>query len=217
MAQTYRAPKQWCLSWHETLNSFKSWKENIIYTLSLDPDFTDLLKDDVTWLKKSPENPLRGFVDDATTIPVATRKSATQKVCKLELLLGQIANFCPVISRNQIIRNSTLLSNVWQSIRLHFGFQSTGGQFLDIADVALQADERPEDLFQRLSSFAEDSLLYKDGSITHHGEHYVKNEYMSPTLENFVVLYWLRLLHKDLPKLVKQRYSTELRSRTLSS
>lgn len=36
-------------------------------------------------------------------------------------------------------------------------------------------------------------------------------------MENFVVLTWLRLLHPELPKLVKQRYGTELRARTLAS
>ena len=40
---------------------------------------------------------------------------------------------------------------------------------------------------------------------------------MSPSLENFVVLTWLRLIHSDLPMLVKQRYGTELRSQTLAS
>ena len=45
----------------------------------------------------------------------------------------------------------------------------------------------------------------------------VTEDEMSPTLENFVVLTWLRLIHHDLPKLVKQRYGTELRSRTLAS
>ena len=38
-----------------------------------------------------------------------------------------------------------------------------------------------------------------------------------PSLENFVVLTWLKLIHPDLPRLVKQRYGTELRSRTLAS
>jgi hypothetical protein len=36
-------------------------------------------------------------------------------------------------------------------------------------------------------------------------------------LENRVVLTWLRLIHSDLPRLVKQRYGTELRSQTLAS
>ena len=68
----------------------------------------------------------------------------------LDLMLSQIANFCPVISRNTIAKNATRLSGIWQTIRLHYGFQSTGAHFLDFADIHLQADERPEDLYQRL-------------------------------------------------------------------
>ena len=36
--------------------------------------------------------------------------------------------YCPIISRNTIIKNSTS-ENIWQTIHLHFGFQSTGGHF----------------------------------------------------------------------------------------
>ena len=53
--------------------------------------------------------------------------------------------------------------------------------------------------------------------ITHHDEELEDDEELSPTLENFVVLTWLRLIHPDLPKLIKQRYGTELRARTLAS
>ena len=40
---------------------------------------------------------------------------------------------------------------------------------------------------------------------------------MSPTLENLVVLIWLKLTHSELPHPVKQRYGTELCSLTLAS
>ena len=40
---------------------------------------------------------------------------------------------------------------------------------------------------------------------------------MSPSLENFIVLHWLSLLHPRLPALVKQRYGPDLRRRTLAS
>ena len=43
------------------------------------------------------------------------------------------------------------------------------------------------------------------------------DEELSPSLENLIVLTWLRLIDKNLPNLVKQRYGTELRSRTLAS
>ena len=40
---------------------------------------------------------------------------------------------------------------------------------------------------------------------------------MIPTLENMVVLTWLKLIHTALHALVKQRYGTDLRSKTLAS
>ena len=213
----FRAPKQWCLTKHETVTTFKNWRQNLKYTLSLDANFAQFLVEGVTWLKKSRDNPLGGFNDDGQDVQAGRRHTAQQKVTQLELMLGQVANFCPVISRNTIVRNSTSIDTIWQAIRTHFGFQSTGANFIDFADIKLEPQERPEDLFQRLMAFAEDNLLQQNGPISHHGEIPASEEEMSPSLENFIVLTWLQLINKDLPRLVKQRYGTELRSRTLVS
>ncbi|CAC5417171.1 unnamed protein product [Mytilus coruscus] len=132
-------------------------------------------------------------------------------------MLGQIANYCPIISRNTIIKNSTSTNSIWQSIRLHYGFQSTGGHFLGFNSIFLEPNERPKDLFQRLVCFIEDNLLRAGGNINHHGEVPEADEDLSPSLENLIVLTWLRLIHRDLPNLVKQRYGTELRSKTIAS
>ena len=87
---------------------------------------------------------------------------------------------------------------------------STGSRFLDLDNIRLEPGERPEDLFQRLMGFIEDNLLKPDGNITHHVAAPEVEEELSPSLENFVILIWLRLINKDLPSLVKQRYGTEL-------
>lgn len=215
MAQ--RAPKQWSLSKHETLTSFENWRQNIQYTLSLDANFATFLLDQSEWKKKTNSTPLRGLSDDDENVPAASRRTATQKVTHLDLMLGQIANFCPVISRNTIVKNSVSIKSIWQAIRLHFGFQSSGAHFLDFAEIKLEADESHEDLFQRLMAFVEDNLLAVGGGISHHLELPSSNEDISPSLENMIVLQWLKLIHPELPRLVKQRYGTELRSRTLAS
>jgi len=66
-------------------------------------------------------------------------------------------------------------------------------------------------------AFIEENLLNKSSGITHHDEAPVADEELAPSLENSVVLTWLRLLHPSFPRLVKQRYGMELRSRTLAS
>ena len=65
-------------------------------------------------------------------------------------------------------------------------------------------------------AFVKDILL-KANSLSHHGDLIMEDEELSQSLENFVVLTWLKLIHPDLPTLVKQRYGNELRSRTLAS
>ena len=87
----------------------------------------------------------------------------------------------------------------------------------DFTNIQLQPNERPEDLFQRLMAFTEDNLLKAELGITHNGQEIQEDEERTPTLENVIVLTWLTLIHPDLPRLVKQRYGTELRSRTLAT
>ena len=210
-----RAPKQWDLTSNETLNSFKNWKENLVYTLSLDKSFAPFLKDGVTWGKQSSVNATRGFTDDAAD--ATDRKTKEEKCATLNLMLGQIANYATIISRNSIIKASTSLKDIWEQIRLHYGFQTTGSRFLDLSAIRQSPGERPEDLYQRLVSFIDDNLLTTDGTLTHHSVAVTNDEEISPSLENVVVLIWLERLHVGLPALVKQRYGSELRNKTLAS
>lgn len=140
------------------------------------------------WEKKTRASPYRGFTEDNREIPAAQQHTHQQKVSMLELMLGQIANYCPVISRNTIVKNSTCIEHIWQVIMLHFGFQSIGAHFIDFATIKLEPNEGPEDLYQRLMAFVEDNLLRKDSGITHRGVPVVEDEEVSPTIENFTVL-----------------------------
>ena len=42
--------------------------------------------------------------------------------------------------------------------------------------------------------------------MKHHGETVTEDEELTPMGEILIVLTWLKLLHPDLPKIVKQRY-----------
>ena len=85
-----RAPKQWPLMKNETINSFENWRQNLLYILSLDRNFSPFLADDCVWEKRTSTNILRGFTDDGNDIPEKARKTAIQKKAELELMLGQI-------------------------------------------------------------------------------------------------------------------------------
>jgi hypothetical protein len=216
MAQ-HRAPKQWQLTRNESISSYESWRQNLLYVLTLDPLFTRFLAEGTRWEKKTAQTPHRGLRDDGDGIPADVRLTGAQKSAILDLMLGQIANFCPVIARNTIVKNSTSLGSIWAQIRQHYGFQASGARFLDLASVKLEPDEKPEDLFQRLQAFFQDNLLTVNGGITHGGEAPNVDEDMTPTLENTIVCLWLQMIRPGLPNLVKQKYGAELRNQTLAS
>ena len=119
-------------------------------------------------------------------------------------MLGQIANYATVISRNTITKLSTSLNDIWAKLRQHYGFLATGAQFLDLSNIHLQPDEIHADIFQRLLAFFEDNLLVTGCGITHHGSPITTNEDLTPYLENTVILLWLQMIHLGLPQLTKQ-------------
>ena len=87
---------------------------------------------------------------------------------------------------------------------------------LDLANIKLKSDQRPEDLYQCVMFFIEDNLLTRASGISHHGAIPEADEELSLSFENIVVYMWLQLLHPSLPSLFKQKYGTELRSRILA-
>ena len=77
-----RAPRQWNLEPRETLNSYKNWKENLVYTLSLDPAFKPFLVPNATWGKLTTATPYRGLTDDGDTVPQNVRRTKEDKSSK---------------------------------------------------------------------------------------------------------------------------------------
>jgi len=227
--------KLWPLSTTETFTSYMNWQENLVYVLGLDNRFNALLADDAEWEDGDSED--HGFEDDEIEEDdnadaadnnaqnnaqnndnrAPPPRTAAAKVRVLHLMLGQIANYCNVISRHQILYESTSLNSIWEMIREHFGFNVTGSRFLDLSSIRLRPGEKPADLYQRLVCFFTDNLFTRSSKLTHKGREPVVDEKLTPSLQNTVVLIWLERIHAGLPGLIKQRYGTELRNKTLAS
>jgi hypothetical protein len=95
-----RAPKQWSLTTTETITSIEAWENNLKYILSLDHNFASFL---TAFVAKG---------NKCLSSPWFYLRCAAQKVTHPEMMLGQIANYAPVISLNTIERNSTSISGV---------------------------------------------------------------------------------------------------------
>ena len=52
------------LTENETLSSFDNWRQTLLYSFSLDPQFSEFLAEDAKWEKKNTAGSTRGLVDD---------------------------------------------------------------------------------------------------------------------------------------------------------
>ncbi len=95
-----KAPKQWQLTKDETITTFENWRQNLVYTLSLDNNFTPFLTN-LQWGKKTAQKPNRDLVDVAEG---PNKKTAAQNAIHLDMMLGMIANYCSVITRSTITK-----------------------------------------------------------------------------------------------------------------
>ena len=163
MANIRRAPTQWCLTKHETIITFENWKQNLIYTLSLDVNFAEFIATDVQWQKKTAARPDRGLADnnDATT---------QQGVYTLELMLGQIANYCPAISRNTIVKNSTSLTTINIMANHSFTLRLPVYRFAFHRLCRYSSTTRRTARGPVPTTGCEDNLLQRDSQILHHGD-----------------------------------------------
>ena len=107
--------KPWKLSKTETLSSFENWKFVLINSLRHDNAYRTYLNNVKTWQRKR-TSATRGFTN------IASGKTAENQTDDLELMLGTIASYCPVIDRNIIIEDSKCITDVWKAIRLYFNF-----------------------------------------------------------------------------------------------
>ena len=213
MAHKSLIPKQRSLTETETQTSFESWKESMIFHICLDPKSSRFVSDLKTW--DSTET--RGFQDDSNDIREGIRMTKEAKKSLLNIILGSIASFAPVISPRFVKYQSTSLECIWDRLRGHYGFRKTGSRALDLPQLRLNSNESREGLWERLYTFVDEMLLTKEGDVRHENAIVTEDEKFTPTLQNILVAIWLNIINPALPQLVKQRFSTELRSNTVFS
>ena len=213
MATSTKSVKPWKLSEEETFASFTSWQQNMSYCLNLDKNCQPFLLPTSTWLKVSPANPFRGLNDDAGENGLTKE----QKLVNLTFMLGYISQFTPHYLSNDIIQNSTSMTDIWNLVRQYYGFQQSEVQFMKLLNITWQGPEheRPERLYRCILAHLQDNLLPAGSRLKHNGEIPTENEVLSPTVKRLAVLRWMELLHPKLPAPVARTFAYDLQRMTL--
>ena len=194
-----------------SIAEFENWKHSVLYNLRLDGDFKNYLS--VDFGIKTKLKPNRSLVDDTTG---ENKKTAAQKCEDVDFMLSQIAQYCPTIPHNDIIKDCASLSDVWQVVRMHSSLETSGSLLNDTWNITRNPDERPLALWSRLKQAYDDNLLRKDTLIYKTGK-LTQDEELTPTLHCTIILHWLHLLHPKLRDLVTTKFATELRGKTYAA
>ena len=208
-------PKQRALTDTETQTSFESWREAMIFHISLDSKSARFLSSGnlKTWTAAED----RGFEDDPQAYNADSKMSAVAKASLLNIVLGSIATWAPVISPRFIKQQSTSLDSIWERLRSYYGFRKTGSRILELLEMKQEQGESREALWERLYTFMEDNLLTTSSGVKHEDQKVTKDEELTPTLLNVLVTTWLNILNPALPSLVRLKFSTQLRTNTVYS
>ena len=131
MSNLKYGPKIVPLGEDETINTIERWRQSVLYLLRLNEDFRPFLRDHVLFGKKSKTQLHRNFTDSLKVVKdekgevqkeedgsdrVIISESKEDKCFLVDLMLEQIANFCPLIPRYDITRDSASLTDVWNKI-----------------------------------------------------------------------------------------------------
>ena len=184
-----------------------------MFSLTLDGHFEAFLEEGFTWGATTVAN--RGFTSDASTVEGG--RTAKQKAAYLNLMLQTIATNAQVIARPFITEDALSLNDIWNRLRIRYGFRKSGGLMLDLPGIRQEEDESYEGLWERMYAFVSDNLLKQTDGLQHLRYAAAYTEKMTPSLLNATVSLWLNAIHPGLNALVKQKFSTSLRNKTLAT
>lgn len=92
--------------------------ESSVYILSLVKNIAVFFVGRCIWRKKTYNASLMGLIKDVDPMPEELH-TAAQKITHLKLVLGQLENFCPIILRNIVIKNSTSIIKSYMASNMH--------------------------------------------------------------------------------------------------
>ena len=193
----------------ETLQTLNHWKTSFRTYYRRDSFYKGFLLPDATW-DSSAEN--YGQAADLNGGDVV--RSAADKAGDLEDFLNTLAGYLPFpYLTEKIVKASTKLQDVWDTIYDHYGVNVTSESLLDYVAIKQITGETYRQFFDRLLSHAR--LHLPKPNVTVEGINSGANgEKMTISLMNFVAMDWLNKINVHLVDIVKTEYSRELRENT---
>lgn len=130
----------------------------------------------------------------------------------LSLLLAHISNCCFISEADDVSERSTSLNWIWDYLQKHYNIAPKGANFLKIAALVYTSDQQPYTFYKQFRAAFLDNLR-KAGAKddARWGEARLeKDERLSPSFEDAIILWALEKIDPRLPAMVKKEYEHQL-------
>lgn len=193
----------------ETLQTLNHWKTSFRTYYRRDSFYKGFLLPNAEWNYAADHY---GQADDVQGGNVI--RSAADKAGDLEDFLNTLAGYLPFpYLTEKIVKSSSKLEDVWDTIYDHYGVNVSSESMLDYVSIKQVSGETYRQFFDRLLSHARLHLpkanISVDGVTTG-----ADGDKMTISLMNFVAMDWLNKINPQLIDIVKTEYSRELRDNT---
>lgn len=184
---------------YESWSPLRGNSKRIHTTAMADPDLIALeLKVDAGAIQQVMLEPAKAEL-------LATRNAELSKFIALVCVL------LPPGLTYRITQESTSFEWIFRYLEEYYGIRWQGAHFLKIDDIKFNSTDSPAQLFVEIHQAVADSLRKAGETVLFwNGTKLDKDEEMSPTLENLVVLWWLRTMDPRLVKAVADKFGHQM-------
>ena len=201
---------------------FDIWCEELEVYLNQEDEFAQFLPNGKysTWQSKeaNTERIAVLHLDDRSDnqVQAVREREDTDKLrsvrTKLRTVLALIGKCCPEGHYNSVIRHSTSIEWIYNTLRSDFDIKKKGIHFLNILNFKYDAEKTTPVTFYNQYRASIMNNLSKRGDVIKYKSDLVLNEdeKMSPMLEDLVLLNVLREIDPRLPSFVKTHYNHKM-------
>ena len=200
-----------------TLDKLQTWFSGMRNCLKHDPDHKQFLKGEKreTWKAlKTCKNRGIEVVPEVHANP--TRNNANIETARLEQektresledFLHLLGSKAPDGMYNTIVKQATSMEWVLLRIKTAFRIQSKGADLYTATEAGYDDDKDSsyDVSYMKMKDLFED-LLSPTGT-KYHGDELDTDEALTPLAESMITIQWLKSIHPDLPKHIKERHA----------
>ena len=191
-------------------SKYFQWKENLIDCANQKADWRGFTSPDYKWIPRNIDRN-RGLKE--------YDENEKKNIIPLNSYINFIATYAPGSLVHDIINESNGNAYIEAKIRSMYQLKTTGSSVFKYFKKCRSFDHAGtqtfQDFYYELRAMKYETLYKSGQSVTLKGSAVTKDEILSPSMENGVVIDWLAAIDADLIEEVEQQYARDLESVSL--